>query len=229
MLWSCSGVASVSRINLSRILLNPTGASFETPSVPRKSRSPSALTMASLTSTPMAVETARNVTPAQATSASSSKSPEHACIPLPPVAGCKPASTNAFPVSTLHEMPSPIFPSALSVIMAVSGCSRYFSFNGAWRFRNSSDCINQFSQYVLEFYFVGSKIKSNFTFLKEEIKLPQNKTESIDRVNSLRLLCRSSGRTDHPGNQINGVNGEASFFCMLSQYVFILCFVDTEY
>ena len=45
-----------------------------------------------------AVATAFNVTPAQATSASSSMSPEQACNPLPPVAGCSPASTSARPV-----------------------------------------------------------------------------------------------------------------------------------
>ncbi len=49
-----------------------------------------------------AVATAFNVTPAQATSASSSISPEHNSAPDPPVAGCSPASMMARPVSTLQ-------------------------------------------------------------------------------------------------------------------------------
>ena len=44
------------------------------------------------------------VTPAQATSASSSMSPEHSSSPLPPVAGCRPATLSARPVSTLQAM-----------------------------------------------------------------------------------------------------------------------------
>jgi len=48
----------------------------------------------------MAVATAVSVTPAHATKASGSKSPKHASKPSPPVAGCKPASINARPVST---------------------------------------------------------------------------------------------------------------------------------
>ena len=63
--------------------------------------------------TPMAVATALSVTPAQATSASSSMSPEQASRPLPPVAGCRPAVTSARPVSTLQAMPaSSMSPSA---------------------------------------------------------------------------------------------------------------------
>ncbi len=77
--------------------LKPTGASRSTPSVPRKSRSPSARTCAEVSSTPIAVATALSVTPAQATSASSSMSPEQASRPLPPVAGCSPAVTSARP------------------------------------------------------------------------------------------------------------------------------------
>ena len=57
-------------------------------------------------STPIAVATAVKVTPAQATSASSSMSPEQAASPSPPVAGCRPASTRARPVSTLHRSAS---------------------------------------------------------------------------------------------------------------------------
>src|SRR6266851_4627822 len=63
----------------------PTGASRLTPSVPRKSRSPSAMTVPPRNSISSAVATARKVTPAQATSASSSMSPEHA----PPVAASR--------------------------------------------------------------------------------------------------------------------------------------------
>src|SRR6185312_13203373 len=65
------------------------------------------------------------------TSASRSMSPEQACIPVPPVAGCRPASTRALPVCTEHVTPSPILPSALSVMTALSGCSRYLSLSGA--------------------------------------------------------------------------------------------------
>jgi hypothetical protein len=58
-----------------RICAKPTGASFATPSVPRKSRSPSADTVPDFSGISMAVATAFSVTPAQATSASSSMSP----------------------------------------------------------------------------------------------------------------------------------------------------------
>ena len=44
---------------------------------------------------PIAVDTTLKVTPAQATSASSSMSPEQASLPSPPAAGCRPASTVA--------------------------------------------------------------------------------------------------------------------------------------
>ena len=46
------------------------------------------------------------VTPAQATSASSSMSPEQAWAPVPPVAGWSPASTSALPVSTRQAIPA---------------------------------------------------------------------------------------------------------------------------
>ena len=46
-----------------RISRKPTGASFATPSVPRKSRSPSAVSFASLKAMPRAVATALSVTP----------------------------------------------------------------------------------------------------------------------------------------------------------------------
>ena len=82
----------------------PTGAALSTPSVPRKSRSPSALTAPERNSTPSAVATAFTVTPAQATKASSSMSPEQSANPSPPVAGCRPAMASARPVSTLQAM-----------------------------------------------------------------------------------------------------------------------------
>ena len=70
------------------------------------------------------VATARSVTPAQATSASSSMSPEHSSEPSPPVAGCSPATASARPVSTEQEMPSSSWPRARSVTTACSGSSR---------------------------------------------------------------------------------------------------------
>ena len=109
-----------------RMSRKPTGtpSSFATPSVPRKSRSPSAR-IVPLTSIPSAVATEHIVTPAQATSASSSMSPEQASIPLPPVAGCRPASASARPVATLHAMlSSSSRPSARSVTSAVLGSAR---------------------------------------------------------------------------------------------------------
>ena len=84
--------------------MKPTGASRSTPSVPRKSRSPSARTRAGARRAPARSRPSRSVTPAQATSASSSMSPEHASEPVPPVAGCRPASTSARPVSTVHAI-----------------------------------------------------------------------------------------------------------------------------
>src|SRR5436305_9018378 len=86
----------------------------------------------------MAVATAPSVTPAQATSASSSMSPEHAERPLPPVAGCNPAAVSALPVCTRHVMSSPSVPSAFSVMTAASGVSRYFAFSGACSSLSSS-------------------------------------------------------------------------------------------
>ena len=56
--------------------------------------------------TSIAVATDFKVTPAQATSASSSMSPEHNSSPEPPVAGCRPATASARPVSTLQAIPS---------------------------------------------------------------------------------------------------------------------------
>ena len=72
--------------------------------------------------TSTAVATDFSVTPAQATSASSSMSPEHSSSPEPPVAGCRPATASARPVSTLQAMPSlSIEPLAFSVITAAVG------------------------------------------------------------------------------------------------------------
>ena len=69
-----------------------------------------------------AVETAFSVTPAQATSASSSMSPEQSSMPEPPVAGCRPATASARPVSTLQAMFwSSSEPLAFSVISAAPG------------------------------------------------------------------------------------------------------------
>ena len=72
-----------------------------------------------------AVATAFSVTPAQATSACSSMSPEHAWRPVPPPEGCSPASTSALPVSTEHAIPDPsTAPAALRTMSAVSASSR---------------------------------------------------------------------------------------------------------
>ena len=99
--------------------LNPTWASLATPSVPRKSRSPSARTIPPDTGISSDVATARSVTPAHATSACSSMSPEQASDPSPPVAGCRPASVSACPVATEQLMPSsPSSPLARSVMTA---------------------------------------------------------------------------------------------------------------
>src|SRR6516162_348786 len=83
--------ASVSNSNVRATSVRPTGTSRSTPSVPRASQWPSATTRPPRSFTPMAVATALMVTPAQATSASSSMSAEHARLPSPPVAGCRPA------------------------------------------------------------------------------------------------------------------------------------------
>jgi hypothetical protein len=75
-----------------------------------------------------AVETALRVTPAQATKASSSMSPEHSSAPEPPVAGCSPATASARPVSTLQAIfVSSSVPCALSVITAAFGSLLYLS------------------------------------------------------------------------------------------------------
>src|SRR5829696_10354153 len=127
----------------------PTGASLSTPSVPRKSRSPSAFTMPWRRSISRAVATALRVTPAQATRASSSMSPEHSSAPEPPVAGWSPATASARPVSTLQAMCwSSSVPCALRVITAASGCERYRSLSGAWRVRRAAASISFLSQSI---------------------------------------------------------------------------------
>jgi hypothetical protein len=142
----CSSLASVSKSKCNRICLNPMGTSFDTPSVPRKSRSPSARIFASPNGIPRTVATAPNVTPAHPTSASSNMSAEHALWPSPPVAGCSPASTRAFPVSILHVMLSPTCPSVRRVTNAVLGCSRYCAFKGACNDLSSSAVIVKISR-----------------------------------------------------------------------------------
>jgi hypothetical protein len=52
-------------------------------------------------------------------------SPEHSSSPEPPVAGCRPATASALPVSTLQAIDwSSIEPLALSVISALDASSR---------------------------------------------------------------------------------------------------------
>ncbi len=111
-----------------RMSWKPTGTAFDTPRVPRKSRSPSARSVAPRSSMACAVATALSVTPAHPTSAWSSTSPEQALRPLPAVAGCSPATTSTLPVSIEQLMPSPSFPPAFNVTSAVAGVSRLVSF-----------------------------------------------------------------------------------------------------
>ena len=117
-------VGRLSRSKRSRMAVKPTGASRSTASVPLKSRSPSATTVPAATGISSDVATERSVTPAHAASASSSMSPEHSCVPSPPVAGCSPASAIARPVVTEHDTPSPSAPDAVSVMRAAPGSSR---------------------------------------------------------------------------------------------------------
>ena len=80
----------------------------------------------------LAVATAFRVTPAQATSASSSMSPEQSSMPEPPVAGCRPATASARPVSTLQAMlVSSSEPFAFKVMNAALASLLYFSLIGA--------------------------------------------------------------------------------------------------
>src|SRR5690606_39919082 len=68
--------------------------------------------------------------------------PEHTCDPSPPVAGWRPASTSARPVSTLQAMPAPSSPSARSATTASSGCSWYLFYSGDCRALSSSGLIS---------------------------------------------------------------------------------------
>ena len=73
----------------------------------------------------MAVATLRKVTPAQASSACSSMSPEQASVPSPPVDGCRPARTGAAHPSTVHVIPgSEKAARATSGVTARAGWSR---------------------------------------------------------------------------------------------------------
>src|SRR5260221_8372573 len=141
---TCSSVASVSSSKRRRTAVKPTGASFETASVPRKSMSPSARTSPARTFSAMAFATAPSVTPAQPTSAWSSMSPEHASWPEPPVAGCRPATVGDGLVSTMAVTESVSSRArALRISCAALGSSLYFAFSGAWRARSSSPVIGR--------------------------------------------------------------------------------------
>ena len=72
-----------------------------TPSVPRRSTSPSAQTDAERSGISSNAAAAFTETPAQATSASSSMSPAQSSKPEPPALGCIPAIARPRPVSTL--------------------------------------------------------------------------------------------------------------------------------
>ena len=69
--------------------------------------------------------TARSVTPAQATSACSSMSPEHSSEPSPPVAGYGQATASSRPVATEHATAcSSSSPRARKVTSASRGLPR---------------------------------------------------------------------------------------------------------
>jgi hypothetical protein len=90
----------------------------------RQSSIDGATTRAERKPTPIAVATTLNVTPAQATNDSSSKSPEQASEPLPPAFSCRPASKCAIPVSMRTEgRPVSSAPVARKQCAAASGCS----------------------------------------------------------------------------------------------------------
>src|ERR1700738_873642 len=118
--------ASVPNSNVSAMSERPTGASRSTPSVPRASQWPSAITRPPRSFTSIAVATAVIVTPTQATSASSSMSAEQARLPSPPVAGCRPALVSPTQERTRQAMRSrSSIASARAGVFAVSGRSRY--------------------------------------------------------------------------------------------------------
>ncbi len=91
---SCSAAASAAASSSKRSATRESrrAAARSTASVPRKSSAPSAVIVPPRRGPRATVATACSVTPAQATSASSSMSPEHSGEPSPPVAGCPPAS-----------------------------------------------------------------------------------------------------------------------------------------
>src|SRR5579875_3063739 len=86
---------------------------------------------------PIAVATAHSVTPAQATSASSSMSAEQAKLPSPPAAGCRPASPPPRARTRQAMRPGSSTPSARAGMRALSGRSRYCLFSGACSARSS--------------------------------------------------------------------------------------------
>src|SRR5208337_5484683 len=86
---NCSAVACGARTSkVTRMLSNPTGASFEIPRVPCRSRSPSTVTSMRSVGIPMAAATIWQVICAHAANAPNSKSPEHAPVPAPPTPLC---------------------------------------------------------------------------------------------------------------------------------------------
>ena len=101
-------------------------ACLSTPSVPRKSRSPSAVTPPERSATPIdgrdrLQRHARRRRPAPRAACRRSRVP----APLPPVAGCSPAAASARPVSTLQAIAASVERArALSVMCAASGSAR---------------------------------------------------------------------------------------------------------
>lgn len=81
-----------------------------------------AVTVADRRSTDIAVATDASVTPAHATSACRMMSPEQACVPSPPVAGCSPATTSPETVGIVAvSCPWSTTALAVLVIRALSG------------------------------------------------------------------------------------------------------------
>jgi hypothetical protein len=105
---------------------------------------------------PKAVATALKVTPAQATRASRSISPEQAKEPSPPDLGWSPAETSALEVFTEQTRFSRFrVPSAFRVISALPASSLYWSFRGCCRAVSSSFFI---------FFFFSSSSFHSFSF-----------------------------------------------------------------
>ena len=99
---TAEGSASVSSSNRTSTSVSPTGTPLSTPSVPRASKVPVTCTCAPRSTIPIAVATERSVTPAHAATACSSRSPEHASEPSPPVDGCSPARAGPDQVGTVQ-------------------------------------------------------------------------------------------------------------------------------